>query len=290
MKYSFLVAVLCSIGGWQQVTAQTTKTQALEQGILREGLALYESERASWIATDLLMARQPDMTGVVGYLSYADQDSVSTIFLHQASDKQALAVKYGFTFARTSILPATSRNISARPASAREERLFAMRLLVMDELRSHKLLKSAYGFPENTRPNVVILDDNQGARAYILTGTQEEGILPIGNDFLMSFTSAGKLSKVERLHNSYIPMRLPEGDQTIEAGMHSHLSAHPYITPTDICSLLLYQNAFPAKQHLVMSNEYVSIFDLPKRQLAFLTRKAFDKIYKDQQKRHPSSE
>ncbi|WP_135531127.1 hypothetical protein [Hymenobacter wooponensis] len=282
--------MLCSLGGWQQATAQTTKTQLLAQEILREGLALYESERASWIATDLLMARQPDMTGVVGYLTYAHQDSISTIFLHQAPDKQAIAVKYGFTFARTSILPATGRNISARPVSAREERLFALRLLVMDELQSHKLLKSAYGFPENTRPNVVILDDNQAARAYVLTGPQEGGVLPIGNDFLMSFTSAGKLSKIERLHNSYIPMRVPEGGQTIEAGMHSHLPAHPYITPTDICSLLLYQDALPAKQHLVMSNEYVSIFDLPKRQLTFLTRKAFDKITKDQQKSHSPGE
>jgi hypothetical protein len=105
----------------------------------------------------------------------------------------------------------------------------------------------------------------------------------------MSFTSAGKLNKVERLHNSYVPMQLPEGPTSVQAGMHSHLPAHPYITATDICSLLLYQNAFPAEQHLVLGEDYVSSFNLPKQQLVFLTRKAFDKIYKDQQKRHPES-
>jgi hypothetical protein len=287
MKKTLSVMFLLALSGLR-VSAQSSNLRAAEQNILLEGLALYESEQASWIATDILKAQKPDMAGVVGYLTYAEQDSVSTVFLKQSPGAAALDVKYGFRFARTSILPATGRALSARPASAREEHLFALRMAVMDELQSNKVLKSPYSFPVNTRPNVVVLEDTQGARAYVLTGPQESGVAPIGNDFLMSFTSAGRINKVERLHNSYIPLKLPEGTATIKAGMHSHLPTHPYITPTDICSLLLYQGEFPAQQHLVIGKDYVSIFDLPKRQLLFLTKKAFDKIYKDQEKRHPS--
>jgi hypothetical protein len=63
--------------------------------------------------------------------------------------------------------------------------------------------------------------------------------------------------------------------------MHSHLDAHPYITPSDICAILLYKNQLPAHQHHVIGKEYVSLFDIDKQQLVILTRKAFEKIIND---------
>lgn len=146
---------------------------------------------------------------------------------------------------------------------------------------THQVAGTSYRFPENTRPNIILLESTKGVRAYVLVGPQTAGVLPIGNDFLLSFDTTDKLQTVERLHNSYLAMSPPEKTKDIQAGMHSHLPAHPYITSTDICSLLLYQDAFPAPRHIVMGQKYVSIFDVQKQQLLLLTKKAFDKIYKN---------
>lgn len=247
---------------------------------MREGLALYESERASWVATDLLLASKPDMSTLGGYFSYADGDSLRTVFVRRNATPGPLTVAYSFSFPRVAIEPAKARQQGLRKASAREQKLYALREAVEEELESGRVARAAYQFPENTRPNIILSDQGLTPRAYVLVGPQEGGVLPIGNDFLMQFTAVGKLQKVERLHNSYLGMRLPEGSQTVRAGMHSHLPAHPYITPTDICSLLLYKDSFPAPQHIVMGREYVSVLDIEKQQLTFLTHKEFDKIYR----------
>jgi hypothetical protein len=278
MKYALLLSGLLAIAAYKPASAQTpSKLQAVAAEIKQEGLALYESERASWVGTDLLMARKPDMADIVGYISYADGDSLRTLFMQQTPDKTSFAAKYSFSFPRAAIQPTAGRAFAARPASARELKLFEVRLKAMEELESNKVLGKPYQFPENTRPNVVVLD-NGSLRAYVLTGPQESNVLPIGNDVLMRFSAAGKLTQVQPLHSSYLAMRLPEGYQNIEAGMHSHLPAHPYITPTDFCSLLLYKDVFPAPQHIVMGREYVSVLDIEKQELVILTKKAYDKI------------
>ncbi|MBX0289361.1 hypothetical protein K3G63_02865 [Hymenobacter sp. HSC-4F20] len=229
----------------------------------------------------MLLARKPDMSQLGGYFSYADGDSVRTVFVKRSTAPNLLTVAYSFSFHRSAIEPAAARQQGTRAGSAREQKLYALRETVEQELVSGEVARAPYQFPENTRPNIILLDQGPTPRAYVLVGPQEAGVLPIGNDFLLRFTAAGKLQKVERLHNSYLAMRLPEGSQTVRAGMHSHLPAHPYITPTDICSLLLYKDSFPAPQHIVMGKDYVSVFDIEKQQLSFLNHKEFDKVYRN---------
>jgi hypothetical protein len=279
MKYQVLFACALSVLVRLPLSAQTAALQRQQQLILAEGLALYESERTSWIATDLLMARQPDKNSLGGYVTYADGDSMRTVFFAQSPEKSTLTAQYVFSFPRTAILPTTGRLQRARPASVREQQLYALRRQVYEELTQPQV-GGPYGFPPQTQPNIVLLDQGSAPQAYVLTGPQEAGVLPIGNDWLMTFTAAGKLQEVERLHNSYLGMRLPEGNKVVEGGMHTHLPAHPYITPTDICSLLLYQEAFPVKNHYVIGPKYVSIFDVTQKVLLLMEKKAFDKIYK----------
>ena len=70
--------------------------------------------------------------------------------------------------------------------------------------------------------------------------------------------------------------------------MHSHLpSTGEYITATDICTLMLYEKYPGWKQYYVISPSYVSIWSCEKDELVILTKKAWDSINEDQQKRHP---
>ncbi|KUG08774.1 hypothetical protein [Solirubrum puertoriconensis] len=281
MKHTLLLGGLLTV--LAQLSAEAQSRFAKQQeAILKEGLALYESERASWVATDLLITRQTDMATIGGYITYTDGDSIRTVFVAREA-AEPLPVSHAFSFPRNSeITPTSGRLLAARPTTERERRLFAMRKQVFEELMQPKKGKE-YTFPDKTQPNVVLLDDGPKPRAYVLIGPQEEGVLPIGNDLLMTFSPAGRLEEVERLHNSYVAMRMPEKGKTVEAGMHTHLPAHPYITPTDICSLLLYRNTFPVDAHFVIGQKYVSIFELPKKQVLIMEKKAFDRMMKSRQ-------
>ncbi|TGE28377.1 hypothetical protein [Hymenobacter metallicola] len=277
--FGFVLILCLPQLAWAQ--AQAGGLRAIEQRILQEGLALYQSERSAWVATDLLMAQKPDLTGMVGYVSYADGDSMRTVFFQQAAETAPLLARYIFSFPHHTIEPGTGRQLRPRPASATEQKFFTVRRRVLEELQENKVSGTAYAFPENTHPNVAILEEAGEIRAYVFTGPQEGGVLPIGNDVLMKIGRNLQVQSTERLHSTYVPMKLPP-DQQVSTGMHTHLSAHPYITATDICSLLLYQETFPVPRHMVVGREYVSLFDASTRDILILTKKAFEKMAKKQ--------
>lgn len=277
MKY--IVGIALGMLLPQLVWAQKPDLRAVEQEILQEGLALYQSERASWVATDLLMARKPDMSGMGGYLSYVEGDSVRTAFFQKPAQAEPLYTRYIFSFAKNAIEPQTGHLRAGRIATATEQKLYTVRQHVNEELYEHKIQGAPYGFPQKTRPNIALVEREGHLRAYILTGPQEGRVLPIGNDFVMEIGPDLQVRSVECLHKTYLALELPDG-QTVESSIHSHLPAHPYITATDICAMLLYKQIFPASQHIVMGSEYVSLFNIPQQELTIITRKTFEKIAK----------
>ncbi len=244
--------------------------------ILAEGLRLYQSERSSWVATDLMMATTIDRSQIGGYLSYFEGDSVRTIFwTHEAGGTAGTPLLASYTFPRKDVRLETANFQPAGSFTAHEAQLFAVRKAAREELNSGN---KSYTVQAKTSLNLAFLEDTRETRVYVLTGPQENGIVPIGNDYLLTFGSSGKLKSTERLHNSYLPMRWDDKKSEITTMMHTHLEAHPYITPTDICSILLYRSQLPAHQHYVISKEYVSLFDIDKQELIILTRKAFEKM------------
>ncbi|MFN8251902.1 MAG: hypothetical protein U0V75_08455 [Ferruginibacter sp.] len=69
--------------------------------------------------------------------------------------------------------------------------------------------------------------------------------------------------------------------------MHTHLGeTGDFITATDICTLMLYARFANWQQHMVISENYVSIWDCKQNSLFAITRKAWDRIYADQEKRN----
>lgn len=275
-------------------TAEAQSREKIDQTaaeILQEGLALYQSERASWVGTDLLQASGADMSQVGGYVSYpVGADSMRCVFFRKSTPNAALQVFYGYDFPRAAITMATGRVFASRNATATEQRLFAIWQRAREEMVSHKKLGTPYQLPAGTNLNVALLDKGSEVLAYILTGPKTDRLLPFGNDYLLTFSAAGELHRAEKLHQSYLPMTPPDGEQKIVGTMHSHLEAHPYITPSDICTVLLYQEIVPSEDLYVMSKDFVSLFNVPKQQLVILTKKAWDKINKSQSKRNATDQ
>ncbi|MCK6607990.1 MAG: hypothetical protein L6Q46_06735, partial [Flavobacterium sp.] len=66
------------------------------------------------------------------------------------------------------------------------------------------------------------------------------------------------------------------------ATMHSHLpETGEFITSTDICTLMLYGKLYNLKEHFVISEKYVSIWDCEKDTLNVMTREAFEKMLEE---------
>ncbi len=253
------------------------------EAILAEGLKLYQSERASWVATDLMLATTIDRSQIGGYLTYFRGDSVCTVFWAKGSTGGAGTPLIGsYVFLSQDVRVETSHFQPVGAFTTTEARLFGIRQAALDKINADR---NEFPVPANTSLNLDLLDGPAGTRVYVLTGPQQAGIVPIGNDHLLTFDKSGRLTATERLHSTYLPMSQSIEQKEIKEMFHTHLPAHPYITATDICNSLLYPPP-GCTQLVVMSQDYVSFFNLEKKQLLILTRKAYERIAKSQATKH----
>ena len=245
--------------------------------ILAEGKLLYRLEKASWYGTDFFLANFPDQREAIGgYLSYeAENKQVVNIFFSREDPDQILARMY---FAEIPEEYPVKVDKEKSTATEAEKALIGMRQATIQALTENK--GEFFSFYEHTNPNPIPLISGSERKVYILTGPQMGGVLLLGNDYLLTFDKKNKLKKRKKIHNSLIQFpygeELKEGEKQ-DVGMHSHVVSE-CIDPTDICTLLLYKDYTDWTQHIVMSEKYVSMFDIQKEELVILTRKAWEKI------------
>ena len=136
---------------------------------------------------------------------------------------------------------------------------------------------------DNTKLNLVPLIEGNSRKVYVLTGPQLGGVVILGNDYLLSFNKKHELVSKQKLHQNIIPVSFAEKKEDEAATLHSHLpSTGDYMTPTDICTLLLYANMSNWKQHYTMSENFMSVWEIDKAKLTMVSRKAWEKIMQQQ--------
>jgi hypothetical protein len=122
---------------------------------------------------------------------------------------------------------------------------------------------------------------------YVLTGSSENGVVVIGNDYLLSFDENDKLISRRGLHRN--PHFFYFGSKSKGKSMgavHTHLpETGDFITATDICTLMLYGKLTDWENHIVVSEKYVCIWNCKTNTLFTITRGAWDKINEDQKKK-----
>ncbi|GAA3950279.1 hypothetical protein [Hymenobacter algoricola] len=247
--------------------------EAISQDILHEGLALYQSERASWVSTDLLQASGQPLSQVSGYISYTTGDSVRTLFVGGPAGAPRVVADYRYP--HNSIRAAFVRRTGPRALQPREQHLLTIRQQSLADLQQ----VPGAELPADAAFNAVILPKGSQFWVYILTAPIRPGVVLLGNDYLLRYDAAGKLLTSQKLHHRLIALGPAPAGQVVDASVHTHLpDLSPFITPTDICTLLLYHDRVPGQRHLVLGKKYVSIFSLPDARLAIITRRAFDKL------------
>jgi hypothetical protein len=260
------------------------KTDEITDSITRIGKELYRSEMASWYGTDIFLDRfKEQRKNIGGYFSYKDSSFSKCIFFEKGENPQVLAtIKFDSTYRIVNAQVDSAK----RDFSGYERDIYVIRQLAVKEIGVDTLFK---GY-NNTRFNIVPLIVNGRKEVYVLTGPQNDGVVIFGNDYLLSFDEADILVGVRRLHKNIMPIEYGrESNQEVGITMHSHSpETGDYITSTDICTIMLYEKIAKWKQHIVMSKDYVSIWNCETNQLVMLTKQAWERIYKDQQERHPN--
>jgi hypothetical protein len=227
--------------------------------ILSEGKLLYRLEKAAWQSTDHFLENFPDKKNSTGgYLSYEGLDGfIYSIFFSRSKNPEILA---RYRFEASSMPTIISVDLENTIPSANESDLITIRQTALDIVHANS--DGFFTTYENTSLNPIPLILDNRRRVFILTASQKQESVFIGNDYVLEFTSNNELSKKTKLHNSLIelPYNFPNG-QKATATMHTHVLSN-LIESTDICTLLLYKDYVDWSLHYAVNKDYISIFDL----------------------------
>lgn len=173
-------------------------------------------------------------------------------------------------------------NTKERNMTGIEKDYFELRKNALDVINSDTIFQ-VY---KNSSLNIIPIITGKEKKVYVITGTTRSGVVLLGNDYLINFDKNNKAVSSKKIHQNLIPIDITKGDDV--SSMHSHLpETGDYITPTDICTLMLYQRFTKWKTHTVLSKNYVSFWDGEKNSLAVITREAYQKIYEHQETKDP---
>lgn len=252
--------------------------------IVEEGKRLYKSEMASWYGTDVFLEKYKDRNLIGGYFSYIDNNSSKCIFFSKGETPKVIGT---ITFDSTYNTGTAQADLTERAFTTSENDLYHIRTEALKIVNADTFFKAYH----NTSMNVIPLIADNERKVYILTASQKSGQVIIGNDYLLTFNDQYQLTGKKKFHQNIL--LLEYGKQQTDAGegvpigaMHTHLpETGDYITPTDICTLMLYAQLAGWQQHMVVSNKYVNIWNCQTNKLIVISRNVFDKINKDQEKR-----
>ncbi len=252
--------------------------EKLADEITEEGILLYRSEMASWYGTDVFLANYPDRENIGGYFSYISDDVPKCVFYSKTNKV------IGMVSFPTNYEPANSKlDLTEREFSELEKDYFDLRTKAAERAE----IDSTFTYYNNTSFNFVPLITENEKKVYVLTGTNVQNVVIFGNDYLIEFNKENEIKKVQRLHKSIIVQNIVDEEvgKTVSA-THSHvLEDWPFITPTDICTLMLYQKFTDWESYNVISREFTSLFNPKSNKLIIMKTDVIRKINEDQEKR-----
>jgi len=253
--------------------------------IVDEGKTLYRSEMASWNGTDIFLEKQSDQrANVGGYFSYTYNDISKCLFFSKGENPKVIcSVSFDSSFDKS----IAKYDRETRDFTSRELDLYTIRKIALNEINADSLFKTY----NNTLLNLIPIIEDGEKKVYVLTGPQLDGVIIFGNDYLLSFDDKNNITQKKKLHQNLILTelnKLKETNQKVVAGMHTHLpSTGDFITPTDICTLMLYEKQTKWEQYIVLSDKYVCIWDCKNDQLKTMTKEEWEKVKNKKEKLKP---
>ncbi|UMQ41080.1 hypothetical protein MKS83_16965 [Chryseobacterium sp. Y16C] len=251
------------------VSFEAQNLEKISKEINEEGIALYRSEMASWYGTDLFIANYGKKENIGGYFSYID-DVPKCIFF--SKDQKVIGT---ISFPTNYDPKNANLDLKERDFTRVEAEYFTIRQNALKRIQNDTIFK-VY---KNTNFNIVPLIKNKVKKVYVLTGPSVNNIVVFGNDYLITFDNKNEVKNVEKLHNSIIVQNIHDEKtgKTI-GGAHTHILENWLaITPTDICTLMLYQKFTDWGSYFTTSKKYTSIWNA-NNSLTIMKTEDFEKL------------
>lgn len=250
------------------INAQNLQKVAGE--IKEEGIELYRSEMASWYGTDIFTVNYKDRENIGGYFSYIDEKVPKCIFFsknNKVIGTIAFPANYNPHDAKI--------DLEERDFTEKEADYFSIRQKALIKINNDTIFKRY----NNTDLNLVPIIKNNVKKVYVITGSSVNDVVIFGNDYLISFNN-NEIDKVEKLHKEIIIQKInDEKIGKMVSGAHSHvLENWQTITPTDICTLMLYYKFTNWESYSVVSKKYVSMWNGKNNVLMMMKSKDFKNI------------
>lgn len=258
------------------IFSQKSVDQQIES-IEKEGVKLYKSEMASWYGTDIFIEQYQNKENIGGYLSYSEKDKNICIFYSNSNKPKVIG-----TIAFDDSFDITKANIdlTERAFNSTENQLYILRKKAQDIIYNDET--SFFQHYENTKFNLIPLIEKEVSKVYLLTGPSISNVVVFGNDYLLTFNKQNELIDKKALHKNIIPIEFGEEGENIESTMHSHLpETGDLMTATDICTLMLYGKFTSWKKHLVVSENYLNIWNMADDSYHIMTMDAVNKIIEE---------
>lgn len=258
------------------IFSQKSVDQQIES-IKKEGVKLYKSEMASWYGTDIFIEQYQNKENIGGYLSYSEKDKNICIFYSNSNKPKVIG-----TIAFDDSFDITKANIdlTERAFNNTENQLYILRKKAQDIIYNDET--SFFQHYENTKFNLIPLIEKEVSKVYLLTGPSISNVVVFGNDYLLTFNKQNELIDKKALHKNIIPIEFGEEGENIESTMHSHLpETGDLMTATDICTLMLYGKFTSWKKHLVVSENYLNIWNMADDSYHIMTMDAVNKIIEE---------
>ncbi|MEL1241860.1 hypothetical protein [Flavobacterium flavipallidum] len=249
-----------------------SKNKEQIQKNLDEGKKLYQSEMASWYGTDIFLAKYPEREKIGGYFSYSDNEKSKCIFFSKEENPKVIGT---ITFDDSFNINKATTDLANRNFTKNELDYYTLRQNAKKALENDTLIKSY----NNSKLNLIPLISKGERKVYILTGPNVNGVVLLGNDYLLNFDQNNKFLNRKALHKNLIPIQYKKEQTEVET-MHNHQAeTGDFITATDICTLMLYEKFTNWKNHIVLSKNYASIWNCKTNELNVIPAEEFTKQF-----------
>ncbi len=272
-----LILFLISLSSASVLTAQEISAIPKED-IINTGRKLYCFEKAYLVANEIMLKQYPGKYyRIGGWVSYRVQDSVRTIFWLK---KDSTSIDLTITF---DSFPDTMNYVAdPKKRTATEEEL---RLINLHQEALQTMFKNKgkfFSFYNYTSNHLLLFPGETEDQVYVLTISNDKEDLIFGNDYLLVFAKNGKLKSKTKIHEHGYSIDLKQDiskDSSAVETFHEHKGKTPrYITATDICTLLIYNDKINWDKHTVLSPDFACTWNIKKQELQVLIRKSWDKI------------
>lgn len=249
------------------------------QAIIAEGKALYQSEMASWQGTAVFLEQYKNKANIGGYFSYVENGTAKCVFFSKKDNPKVIGT---VSFDKDYSSKTAKSNLAERDFTPMERELFLMRQSAFNEVKTNR--DNFFSFYQNTSPTIIPIIKGAEKKVYILTGSQTNGVVIFGNDYLLTYSKDNKIVSKKQIHKNMVALEYFKAGEKATATTHSHTAeTGDYITATDICTLMLNEQLAKWDTHNVVSKNYLNVWNCKTDQLMVVPMTTVDRMLKDQQ-------